>query len=128
MFQSSQPVAPKTQKYSNKTFTLWDRINIYGDLTLKELLQYFEQNHQIEVDVITVGAAIIYAMWLSSNANQKLSKKVSQLTEEVTKERLPAHQRFIILEPTARDLDTGVDIDDLPQVCLWFRDQRTTKK
>jgi hypothetical protein len=37
-FGFSDPIAPPPMKCIDKTFTLWDRFEIKGDITLKELL------------------------------------------------------------------------------------------
>jgi ubiquitin-activating enzyme E1 len=41
-FGFSEPVPPKRQKYLDKDFTLWDRFEVNGEMTLEELIEYFK--------------------------------------------------------------------------------------
>lgn len=41
-FGFSEPMAAPKKKYYDKEFTLWDRFDIEGDLTLRQFFEYFE--------------------------------------------------------------------------------------
>lgn len=76
VFQQSEPIKPKQMAYGSHKFTLWDRIDIrIGDCTVKELIDYFEREHQVLVDMIGVGSSLIYASWMMSKAKERLPKK-----------------------------------------------------
>jgi len=120
-FGTSEPLPPAKKKYLNKEFTLWDRIDVrLGDVTLKEVLHYFEKEHNIEIDMLGVGSALIYAGWMVSKVKERLPVKLTKVVEEVTGKPLPLGQKYFMLEPTAVDMD-GNDIDDLPLVCFWYK-------
>jgi len=117
----SDPIAPISHKYLNKGFNLWDRIDVkIGDVTLQQVLDYFRNQHGFEIDMLSVGAALIYASWMVAKAKDRYNKKLTHVVEEVTGRPLPPHQKYFMLEPTAVDLD-GNDIEDLPQICYWYR-------
>ena len=65
--------------YRGKDFTLWDRIEIRkGDLTLKELVQWLEENEGIDVDMIGVGSSLIYFGWMApAKRKERLTQKLS---------------------------------------------------
>jgi len=117
----SDPIEPVSSTYLDKSFTLWDRIDIrIGDVTLQEVLNYFKKEHGIEIDMMGVGSALIYASWMVSKVKERLHKKLTTVVEEITQVSLPSHKKYFMLEPTATDLD-GNDIEDLPLICFWYK-------
>jgi len=119
-FGQSEPLAPLKKQYLDKTFTIWDRIDIkIGNVTLQAVLDYFENEHGIVIDMLGVGSALIYSNW-TAKSKERLVKKLTTVVEEVTGIPLPPKQRYFMLEPTASDLD-GNDIADLPTVCYWYK-------
>jgi len=125
IFSQGEPIKPKEKKYLDKTFTLWDRIDIHiGDATLKELIDYFEKEHKLSLDMLGVGQSLLYASWAMAKAKERMNKKVTEIYEEITKAPLDrSHVKFLMLEPTVTDLDGG-DVSDLPQIALWFNKKR----
>jgi hypothetical protein len=124
-------------KYKGKDFTLWDRIEIRkGDITLKELLSWLEENEGIEVDMIGVGSSLIFFGWMApakrkERMTQKLSGTIifeilsflsSSLTfpvvimEEVTKAPLKSS----ILVATVTGTYEGEDIENMPDVYIYL--------
>jgi hypothetical protein len=47
--------------------------------------------------------------------------RLTEVVEEVTGQKLDPNQKFLMLDPTATDLE-GNDIDNLPAVCFWYKD------
>ncbi|CAG8708429.1 13105_t:CDS:2, partial [Acaulospora colombiana] len=47
-FGFSEPIAMPVYKYHDKEWSLWDRFDIEGDLTLQEFLNYFSTHHELE--------------------------------------------------------------------------------
>jgi len=119
-FGQAEPMKPAVKKYVNTDYTIWDRIDIkQGDITLQQLLLFFEKNYKITIDALAVGSALIYASYMSSKSKDRLPKKLTEVVQEVTKKPLP-HGRYFMLEPTGLDLD-GNEIDDLPRICYWHK-------
>jgi ubiquitin-activating enzyme E1 len=76
VFQQSEPIKPKVLNYSGHDFTLWDRIDIHlGDCTIKEVIDHFEKEYRVSIDMIGVGSSLIYAGWMLSKAKERLPKK-----------------------------------------------------
>lgn len=42
LFAMAEPVPPKTTKFGNLEWSLWDRWVIEGDITVRELLNWFK--------------------------------------------------------------------------------------
>ena len=141
IFSQGEPIKPATKKYlgmlsffyrvpsvalnyliiADKSFTLWDRIDIkIGDATLQEVISFFEKKHKITIDMLGVGQSLLYASWSGAKAKERLPKKITALYEEITKSTIDReHVKFLMLEPTATD-ENGDDIKDLPHVAFWF--------
>ncbi|OQS06967.1 ubiquitin activating enzyme, E1 family, partial [Thraustotheca clavata] len=125
LFAFSEPVAPKvtTTILLEKEFkwTAWDRLDMtMGDISLKELLAYFEDTYGAEVSMLSYGVTILYAMYSQkSRSKERMSMKISELVELITKQTLPRNQKYLILEVCASDLE-GEDLE-LPYIRYRFR-------
>ncbi|UJR37573.1 hypothetical protein I4U23_030274 [Adineta vaga] len=116
-FGFSEPVPPKRQKYLDKDFTLWDRFDVKGDMTLEELIEYFKREHKLAPNMISAGMSVIYSphfMRQTSKA-QDMKRKISELFETVTKRKIPNHVRSLTLDMLCDDLE-GKDVEDVPYI------------
>ena len=52
-------------------WSLWDRFDIEGDLTLQEFLDYFEKNHELKVTMVSCGASMLYAFFLQGKKREE---------------------------------------------------------
>lgn len=121
-FGFSEPVPPKRQKYLDKEFSLWDRFEVKGDLTLEELIEFFKREHKLAPNMISAGMSVIYSphfMRQTSKA-QDMKRKISELFESVTKNKIPAHVRSLTLDMLCDDLE-GNDVEDVPYIKYTFR-------
>jgi ubiquitin-activating enzyme E1 len=120
LFQQSEPIPPPKKKFLGNEYTLWDRVDIKeGDITLQEALDVFKNKHSLEVDMVGVGSALVYASYQPAH-KARLPRKLSELVPEITKQPLKPKQTHFNLEITASDAD-GNDIDDLPEVVFWYK-------
>jgi ubiquitin-activating enzyme E1 len=116
----SEPIAAQSTKYGDKSWTLWDRFDVEGDMTLAELLEYFKTQHQIVISMLSYGSSMLFGFLRSKEIlEQRMKMKLSELVESISKKPLPAHTNQMILEMLAEDLE-GNDID-VPYILLKFR-------
>jgi len=125
----------------DKDFTLWDRIEIReGDLTLQQLLDWFQKNEGIDVDMISAGTALIFSRFspvrcssISSSRKrrkpnkkqgdkmkQRLPRSFAQLVQEISKQQLQPNQTYFPIE-VAGSTTTGDDVEDMPDVFFFFK-------
>ncbi|CAF3215764.1 unnamed protein product [Rotaria sp. Silwood2] len=121
-FGFSEPVPPKRQKYLDKEFTLWDRFEVKGEMTLEEFIEYFKREHKLVPNMVSAGMSVIYSphfMRQTSKA-QDMKRKISELFETVTKTKIPPHVRSLTLDMLCDDLE-GNDVEDVPYIKYTFR-------
>lgn len=66
----------KIFKFHNIEWSLWDKIEVKGELTLKEFLDYFEKEYKLMITMIGCDVITIYSTFLSiEKRNDRLNKK-----------------------------------------------------
>lgn len=68
----SEPVAPWKLKYKNNQWTIWDRFEVTGELTLEEFLNHFRDQHRLRVVMIHYGSCVLYSDFLPQRRLQEL--------------------------------------------------------
>ncbi|CAF4162208.1 unnamed protein product, partial [Rotaria sordida] len=114
--------APKHQKYFDKDFTLWDRFEVNGDMTLEEFIEYFKHEHKLIPNMISVGMCVIYSppFIRKTSIAQDMKRKISELVEIVTKTKISAHVRCLTFDMLCDDLE-GNTVKDVPYIKYTFR-------
>lgn len=122
----SEPIPPAKTKALFKgkewNWTAWDSLDIsLGDVTLGEFMDYFEQEYNLEVSMLSYGVSILYSFF--ANKKKVEERKVMKMTEvitSITKKEFPPNQLFITLEVIANDKDTDEEVE-LPYIKFRFR-------
>jgi len=110
-FGFSEPIeAPKNKWYDNE-WTLWDRFELKGELTLQEFLDYFEKEHKLEITMLSQGVCMLYSFFMPKNKREeRLPLPMSEVVKRVSKKKIPAHARALVLELCVNDKD-GEDVE-----------------
>ncbi|KAF0354769.1 ubiquitin-activating emzyme E1 [Gigaspora margarita] len=119
-FGFSDPIAMPKYKYHESEWSLWDRFDIEGDLTLTEFLDYFKKNHELEVTMLSCGVTMLYAFFIQGKKKEeRKNMKLSQLVETISKKPIPPHVKALTLEMCVNDRnDEEVEV---PYVRLVIR-------
>jgi ubiquitin-activating enzyme E1 len=72
-FGFSEPIAAQKQKYGETEWTLWDRFEFKNNPTLKEVIDYFQNKHKLEVSMVSQGVSML---WASFYAKKKVRYSV----------------------------------------------------
>eukprot|EP01004_Peranema_trichophorum_P003089 NODE_209_length_3229_cov_21.355119_g181_i1.p1 GENE.NODE_209_length_3229_cov_21.355119_g181_i1~~NODE_209_length_3229_cov_21.355119_g181_i1.p1 ORF type:complete len:1014 (+),score=212.75 NODE_209_length_3229_cov_21.355119_g181_i1:54-3095(+) len=117
----SEPVPAKKNKYGDTEWTVWDRfeVNFGKDVTLKEFIDYFQEKHKLEINMISCGASILFSFFgAKAKTQERLKKPLSEVVKEITKSEFSPSQRYINMEICCVLDDEDVDV---PYVRYAFR-------
>ncbi|XP_071520465.1 ubiquitin-like modifier-activating enzyme 1 isoform X2 [Panulirus ornatus] len=110
-FGFSEPIPAPTNKYYDKEWTLWDRFEVDGEMTLEEFIRYFEEEHQLEITMLSQGVSMLYSFFMPpAKRNERMSLPMSEVVKKVSKKKIEPHVRALVLELCANDKD-GEDVE-----------------
>ncbi|KAK8768827.1 hypothetical protein V5799_014710 [Amblyomma americanum] len=89
-FGFSEPIAPVKKKYRGAEFTLWDYIEVQGEMTLREFLDHFKENHGVEIFMLSEGVCLLYAGYMPPSYYQDRFKMPPVRVHSVQGARLSA--------------------------------------
>ncbi len=111
LFAFSEPLAAPKNKYNGIDWTLWDRFDISGDLTLREMIEYFQRQYSLEVTMASFGRSVLFGFIRQKDELAKrMSMPLRELIPYVTKQNLPSHLKSLVIEILACDND-GEDVE-----------------
>ncbi|KZZ99579.1 Ubiquitin-activating enzyme, E1 [Moelleriella libera RCEF 2490] len=83
---------------------IWDRFEV-NDMTLGELLDHFKDKG-LTIMMLSSGVSLLYASFhAAAKMKERMSWKLSHLVENISKQPIPEHQKEVIFEMVAEDLD-----------------------
>ena len=119
VFAFSEPQAPastvaKVTKDGEPTdwkWTAWDKLDIQGDLPLKEVIAYMEDNFGLEVSMLSYRVAILYSFFQNSKKKkERMDLPMSKVVELVTGKAPNSGQKYLQFEMMCTD-EEGEDVD-----------------
>eukprot|EP00045_Choanoeca_perplexa_P013386 m.151731 g.151731 ORF g.151731 m.151731 type:complete len:1007 (-) comp16344_c0_seq1:68-3088(-) len=110
-FAFSEPIECPKNKYNDTEWTLWDRFELQGPLTLQEIVDHFMKEHKLEVSMLSCGVSLLYSAYGMSKDKQqaRLASPVEAVVQEVTKDLKP-HVKQLVLELCCDDAE-GEDVE-----------------
>jgi len=105
-FGFSEPICAPKSSYYDKEWTLWDRFDVTGEMTLRELLKYFYDEHGLEVTMLSQGVSMLYSFFMAKNKKEeRLGMTISDVVRRVSKTKIPNHVKALVLEICCNDRD-----------------------
>ncbi|ODV94113.1 hypothetical protein PACTADRAFT_86334 [Pachysolen tannophilus NRRL Y-2460] len=114
----SEPIKSPQGEYNGKKFDkIWDRFDIKGNITLKELLDKFQQEEGLEITMLSYGVSLLYASFFpKKKLNDRYPLKLTELIKEVSKKDIAEHEKTLIFEICTDDKE-GEDVE-VPYICV----------
>ncbi|KAF2880951.1 hypothetical protein ILUMI_25232 [Ignelater luminosus] len=110
-FGFSEPIAAPKMDYCGNPWTLWDRFEVQGEMTLSEFLEYFKEKHGLEITMLSQGVCMLYSFFMAkAKAQERLGLPMSEVVKRVSKRRIEPHVRALVFELCCNDVD-GNDVE-----------------
>lgn len=110
-FGFSEPMPCKLQSYGNVKWSLWDRFELQGDLTLQQFLNYFADEHQLEVTMLSQGVTMLYSFFMNkAKRDERMGMSMTDIVQQVSQRTLPPQCRSLVFEICCNGPD-GEDCD-----------------
>ena len=104
IFAFSEPLPAPVNKLGDKEFTLWDHIDIKGDMKMGEFRETLHKHFDVEIESVLIGKSMIYCGY--TNKYDPRTRDEEMMTH-IFSERdiLPQKDNYLPME-------VGLDIDD----------------
>ncbi|XP_075977799.1 ubiquitin-like activating enzyme 1 [Anticarsia gemmatalis] len=110
-FGFSEPIAAPTNTYYDKKWTLWDRFEVKGEITLQQFLDYFKNEHKLEITMLSQGVCMLYSFFMpKAKRQERLNLPMSEVVMKVSKKKLEPHVKALVFELCCND-EAGDDVE-----------------
>jgi len=110
-FGFSEPILAPKQKYYDTEWTLWDRFEVNGEMTLKEFIDYFKENHNLEITMLSQGVCMLYSFFMpKAKSQERMGLSMTDVVKKVSKKKLEPHVKALVFELCCND-DDGNDVE-----------------
>jgi ubiquitin-activating enzyme E1 len=110
-FGFSEPITAKKSKYGETDWTLWDRFEFKNDPTLKDVVDWFKTNHNLDVTMVSQGVSMLWSFFIGKKkSEERFPMKFSKLVEHVSKKPIPPHTKHLVTEVMVTG-DDGEDVE-----------------
>lgn len=100
----SEPSPAKKQKYYDIEWTLWDRFEVKGEMTLSDFLLYFKEKHKLEITMISQGVCMLYSFFQpKAKLQERMSMTMTDVVRKVSKRQIAPHERALVFEICCND-------------------------
>uniref|UniRef100_A0A1I7YJJ1 E1 ubiquitin-activating enzyme n=1 Tax=Steinernema glaseri TaxID=37863 RepID=A0A1I7YJJ1_9BILA len=114
-FGLSEPMPAPAKNYNETKFTLWDRLDLKGPMTLSSVVKTVQEMTGMTVSMLSAGTSLIYADFMPGPYAKRKDMNIKEVVEQVTKRPLPSYKKSIVLEATMEG-----DDEEIPYIRYVF--------
>ncbi|KAJ9113011.1 hypothetical protein QFC22_006107 [Naganishia vaughanmartiniae] len=119
-FAFSEPIAAAKNKYGDTEWTIWDRFDIPGNPTLQGMIDWFKNEHKLEVSMVSSGVSMLWSSFTpAAKSKERLAMPMSTLIETVSRKPIEPWVKNVIVEIMADD-EEGEDVE-VPYVLVHLK-------
>ncbi|KAJ3309733.1 hypothetical protein HDV04_005778 [Boothiomyces sp. JEL0838] len=116
LYAFSEPIAAQKFKYHEVEWTLWDRFDLRGDMSLSHFIKHFKDNHELEITMLSCGQTMVYSFFMpKKKLEERMNLNFVQILEQISKKPVPEHTKVLMLEMCVNDRE-GEDVEVPPVV------------
>lgn len=110
-FGFSEPLLAPISKYYDVEWTLWDRFEVEGELTLNEFLKYFKEKHALEITMLSQGVCMLYSFFMpKTKREERINTKMSEIVRNISRKKIEPHVKSLVFEICCNNTD-GDDVE-----------------
>jgi len=105
----AEPLAPAKIEHGDKSWSIWDRWVIEGDLTVQGIMDWMKKNHNLEVSTVLCGQTCLYMMW-NPKHKVRINEKISDLATTVAKLDLSTNRKVDLILGCDDENDETIEV------------------
>lgn len=111
-FSSSEPMEVPKNKYNEVEWSLWDSFEVKGDMTLRQFLDHFKEEHNLKVSMVVKEYVTLYSEFLpKATTAERMEMKMTEILEKIKKEKLTNNIKKLVFSISCYDMnDEDVDV------------------
>ncbi len=94
------------QQYNDQEWSLWDRFEVKGEMTLRVFLDHFKTEYQLEVTTVSHGSTMIFSFFLpAAESTERMSLLLSEVVERASTKTMDPHVKALVFELCCNNFD-----------------------